>query len=114
MTKNERPSSVTKTKTTKTIAVLITTIHRGVFFGYAKEPDIDHVSTTKALKVTAARNCLRWSSALGGFLGLANLGPDAECKIGPRANLTILDITSVAEVSPAAVDRWEGANTSWR
>jgi len=83
--------------------VLVTTEHRGVFFGYA----INTNGKTIALK--NARSCIYWSASVKGFLGLAATGPDSQCRIGPRADLTLRAITSVAEVTPDAVEAWEVA-----
>jgi len=84
-------------------AVLVTTQHRGVFFGYEESRD----GTTIVLR--RARNCIRWSGTRG-FLGLAHDGPNDNCRIGPAADrLELLNVTSIAEVTPAAVDKWEGA-----
>lgn len=87
-------------------AVLVTTQHRGVFFGYATETD------GAAIKLRAARNCVYWSSDVKGFLGLAAAGPTKACKIGPAADIELRDITCVAECSTAAVQAWESA--PWR
>jgi hypothetical protein len=84
-------------------AVLVTTSHRGVFFGYAAD------TTGEAIQLRAARNCVYWSASLKGFLGLASEGPDKDCKVGPAADLQLRDITSVAEVTPKAIERWEAA-----
>ena len=84
-------------------AVLVTTAHRGVFFGYATETG----GTT--IKLRAARLCVYWSADLRGFMGLASNGPTSGCKIGPAADIELRDITSVSEVSPAAAERWEKA-----
>lgn len=85
-------------------AVLVTTEHRGVFFGYV---DTDgQVGSTVTLK--NARNCVYWSSATKGFLGLAVTGPDSNSRIGPRVEeLTLLGVTSVSAVSDGAIERWE-------
>jgi hypothetical protein len=90
-------------KKSKLRPVLVTTAHKGVFFGYAEKTDGD----TIALK--DARNCVYWSSDLKGFLGLAAFGPSATCRVGPKADLELRNITSVAAVSPEAVTRWESA-----
>lgn len=84
-------------------AVLVTTKHRGVFFGYAKETD------GEAINLRAARLCVYWSSDLRGFMGLASHGPSHSCKIGPAADIELRDITSVVEVTPQAVEKWEKA-----
>lgn len=83
--------------------VLVTTERRGVFFGYEESRD----GTTIILK--RARNCIRWSDTRG-FLGLAEGGPNDKCRIGPAAErLELLGVTSIADVTPAAVDKWESA-----
>lgn len=84
-------------------AVIVTTIHKGVFFGYAEDTD------GASIKLRSSRLCVYWSVAMGGFMGLASVGPDKSCKIGPRADITVRDITSVIEVSPEAVAKWEAA-----
>jgi hypothetical protein len=47
-----------------------------------------------------------------GFMGLASMGPDKECKVGPAADITVRKITAVLECSPQAVEKWEAA--PWR
>ena len=84
-------------------AVLVTTAHRGVFFGYAKN------TVGATIKLRGARMCVYWSADLRGFMGLASQGPNASCKIGPAADIELRDITSVTEVSPEAVEKWEKA-----
>jgi len=84
-------------------AVLVTTAHRGVFFGYTTKTD------GATIKLRAARNCIYWDAGTRGFLGLASSGPGASCKIGPAADIELRDITCVAEVSPPAVKAWEAA-----
>lgn len=83
--------------------VLVTTVHRGVFFGYANDTD----GNTIALK--DARNCIYWSADCKGFMGLAANGPTTGCRIGPKADITVRNITSVSEVTPEAVAKWEAA-----
>ncbi len=83
--------------------VLVTTEHRGVFFGYAD----DTSQTTVVLK--RARLCVYWSAEMKGFMGLASMGPNNKCRIGPAADITIRDITSVTECTPEAVKAWESA-----
>lgn len=82
-------------------AVLVTTAHRGVFFGYAT----DTSGAIVALK--RARNCLYWSSDVQGFVGLATNGPSRSCRVGPSANIELRDITSVVDVTPEATAKWE-------
>lgn len=84
-------------------AVLVTTAHRGVFFGYATETD----GTT--IKLRKARNCIYWPSEIKGFLGLASMGPVSGAKVGPAADIELRDITCVASCTDEAVERWEKA-----
>lgn len=86
--------------------VVVTTAHRGVFFGYATDIHGEHVALRRA------RLCLYWSSDVKGFMGLAATGPSASCRVGPAADITLRNITSVLEVTPAAVEAWESA--PWR
>lgn len=90
-------------KNGKERAVLVTTSHRGVFFGYAKDTD------GAIIKLRAARNCIYWPREQKGFLGLASEGPVAGARIGPAADLEVRDITSVAVCTPQAVQAWEKA-----
>ena len=83
--------------------VLVTTAHRGVFFGYA----ID--ITGNSIRLRAARNCIYWPAKNKGFLGLANTGPLKGAKIGPPANILLHNITCVAECTKEAVLAWEAA-----
>lgn len=84
-------------------AVLVTTSHRGVFFGYA----LDTSGAVIALR--AARNCIYWPAGNKGFLGLASDGPMSGSRVGPAADIEIRDITCVAECSDKAVKAWESA-----
>lgn len=83
--------------------VLVTTEFRGVFAGYATNTDGD------VIKLREARNCISWSSSIKGFLGLASIGPDNNCKIGPAADIELRKITSVAEVTAEAQAKWLAA-----
>lgn len=89
--------------TTTERPVLVTTAHRGVFFGYAENTDGDSIT------LRAARLCVYWSRDVRGFMGLAANGPTQGCRIGPPATITLRNITSVAEVTPTAVQAWEAA-----
>ena len=62
-------------------AVLVTTTHKGVFFGYAKN------TNGAIIKLRAARNCIYWPTDQKGFLGLASTGPVNGARIGPAADL---------------------------
>lgn len=84
-------------------AVLVTTKHRGVFFGYATATDGDTVS------LRAARCCIYWPASAKGFLGLAANGPGKGARVGPAADIELRDVTCVAQCTPEAIKAWESA-----
>ena len=86
--------------------VLVTTAHRGVFFGFAAETD------GETIRLERARLVVYWSADVRGFMGLAANGPTPSCRIGPPATITLRDITSVTEVEPEAERRFSDAQWS--
>jgi hypothetical protein len=84
-------------------AVLVTTSHKGVFFGYATE------TSGQIIKLRGARNCIYWPIQNKGFLGLASMGPVNGARVGPPADIELRDITCVAECTAVAVAAWEKA-----
>jgi hypothetical protein len=107
MTKKTAPKTTKKTATKKTAtpkerAVLITTAHRGVFFGYAADTSGDRITLLRA------RSIPRWRNTRG-FLGLASAGPNQSCRVGPAADIVLTAITCVAECTPEAAAAWERA-----
>ena len=83
--------------------VVVTTEHRGVFFGFV-DPG---AKSDKSLTLKRCRNCIHWAASIGGFLGLANIGPDSKCRIGMEAPSVLLhDITSVADCTEMAALAW--------
>lgn len=80
--------------------VVVTTSHKGVFFGYAIDTDGSQI------QLTEARLAIYWSADVKGFMGLASAGPSNNCRIGPPATITVRDITSVLEVTPEAEEKW--------
>lgn len=87
--------------------VLVTTTHRGVFCGRRGEGDLpDHIT------LHDARNCIYWHQSMGGFLGLAAVGPNDSCRIGAAVSeITLYDITSVTPVTAEAIAEWRKATT---
>lgn len=81
--------------------VIVTTAHRGVFFGYAEKTDGEQIALKRA------RNCIYWSSDVKGFIGLAATGPSKSSRVGPAADITLRNITAVLEVTPDAAKKWE-------
>jgi hypothetical protein len=90
-------------KKTQERPVIVTTAHRGVFFGYADATD------GETIFLKESRLCIYWSADMRGFMGLASIGPNSSCKIGPRADITLRSITSVIECTPEATEKWESA-----
>ena len=90
-------------KASKPRPVLVCTALRGVFFGYARKTS----GTTIILE--RARNILYWSADVRGFVGLASDGPSATCRVGPRAEMELRQVTCVVECTPQAVAAWEAA-----
>lgn len=93
-----------KTETSpKPVALLVTTAHKGVFFGYGQSS-----LTETVLRLECARMCVYWSADVKGMLGLAATGPSKSCKIGPEAPaIVVRDITAIVEVSPQAEEQWQ-------
>lgn len=92
---------------TERIPVLVTTAHRGVFFGFCDPLERDNKAK---IHLTRIRNCISWSADVGGFLGLAATGPSSSCKIGAEALEAVLhDITSCTLCTEGAVAKWTSA-----
>jgi hypothetical protein len=95
-----------KTKSNNRIPVMVTTEHKGVFFGYT--PPLDFAKPS--IRIEDARACLYWGTSVKGVLGLAATGPNTDCRVGPKVPAITLDkVTSVTEVSEAAAKAWEVA-----
>ena len=87
-------------------AILITTQHRGVFFGRVPE-DQDLNARTMALK--GARCAIYWGTTKG-VAELASDGPNSKSRVGAAVDLdAIHEITAVWAVSAKAADRWDSA-----
>lgn len=83
--------------------LLITTAHRGVFFGYAIP-----TGGAKVVRLEQAQMCVYWSADMKGVMGLASVGPSKECRIGPPVPaITLQDVTSEIEVSAEAEAKWK-------
>ena len=84
-------------------SVLVTTSHRGVFWGYLEETSKDGRTVT----LTGARNAIYWATSKG-FLELAQVGPNKASKVGSVApRITLYDVTSLTECTPEATKAWE-------
>ena len=90
-----------KTDKTET-AVVVTTEHRGVFFGYTKDV------TKRPLTLERMRMCIYWSADVKGVFGLCATGPNRTCKVGPAVPSSDLEkVTSVTTVTDEAAANWE-------
>lgn len=81
--------------------VLVTTLHKGVFFGYAED------TSGETISLKSARCCLYWDAETKGFMGLAAKGPNEKCRVGPAVDIELRNVTSVSECTPQAVKAWE-------
>lgn len=87
--------------------IIVTTEHRGVFFGYGVPSDAD------TIRIEDARMVVYWSADVRSVVGLAANGPSAGCKIGPKAPAIILrKVTAVIECSDEAARKFEEAKWS--
>ncbi|HWM26571.1 MAG TPA: hypothetical protein VNP98_17270 [Chthoniobacterales bacterium] len=83
------------------IPLVVTTAHRGVFFGYGR------TTTNKTIRLEKAQMCVSWSSDVKGVLGLAANGPTRGCRVGPPVPaMTLQDVTGVMEASEKAEKAW--------
>ena len=84
--------------------VLVTTAHRGVFFGHLSAGQDEDA---KSIVLTGCRNAIYWSGSKG-FLGLAAHGPEDGSRIGATApSVRLHDVTSITECTPEAASKWE-------
>lgn len=87
----------------KAVAIVVTTEHKGVFFGYGIPSD------EKSIRITNARMCVYWSADVKSVLGLAATGPSKSCRVGPSVPaITLNGVTSVMECSPESEKAWGG------
>lgn len=82
--------------------VVVTTKHRGVFFGTLSKRNGDTIT------LKDCRNCLYWPKTVKGFLGLAVTGPLDGSRVGPAAiEVELFGVTSIDLCSDEAVKAWE-------
>lgn len=82
--------------------VIVTTSHRGVFFGYASETSGD------VIHLRAAKMAIYWNTKKG-LLELAKVGPNSGSRVSDPADIEVRSVTSVIEVTPEAAAKWEAA-----
>ena len=85
--------------------VVVTTAHRGVFFGYLDE---NYKRGDTVIDLIKARNVLYWPRENHGFMGLAESGPRRGARIGPAVkSIELRDITSIMECSDGVAKKFE-------
>ena len=90
--------------TTKKRYVVVTTEHRGVFFGALNGSS----DTDKTVSLTEAQMCISWTASIGGVLGLAATGPDKTCRTTPAVPKIVLQsVTAVMDATPEAAKAWQ-------
>ena len=93
---------MTTTKTTR--PVVVTTEHRGVFFG-----NVEKIEPDNKIVLTDAQMCVYWSSDVKGVLGLAATGPSKSCKVTPAVpRIGLTGVTAIMDCTEAAVAAWRG------
>lgn len=84
--------------------MIVTTAHKGVFFGYGVPTD------APTIRIERARMVVYWSADVRGVVGLAAQGPTNGCRVGHQAPaITLRDVTAVIEVTQEAAERFEVA-----
>ncbi len=86
------------------LSKLITTKHRGVFFGQVDE-DTDLTPTTLT-GIKNARMAIKWHTK-NGVMELCETGPNNNTKVGDKADIDVLhDVTAVFNVTEEAAEKW--------
>jgi len=93
-------------------AILVTTDHKGIFFGYVDSMDAALMEREEtdgdAVTIKDARCCVYWPEECHGFLGLARKGPLPGAKVSPAVDeLIVYSVTSLSPVGGEAAERWE-------
>lgn len=89
----------------KTIAILVTTEYKGVFF--ARAPRNIDLSARTLKGLTDCRMAINWMNGKG-VMGLAQDGPDDKCLVSSSANIRALHcVTGVFDVTDAAAAKWD-------
>ena len=84
--------------------IIVTTSHKGAFFGYGVPSD------AASIRIEGARMIVYWSADVRSIVGLAATGPSNGCKIGPKAPaITLREVTAVIECSEESAKAFETA-----
>jgi hypothetical protein len=90
-----------KTKQDMPRPVIVCTEFKGVFFGFAED------TTGDVIHLKDARMAIYFGTTKG-VMQLAETGPTPSSKISAKADIEIRKVTAVFEVSPAAIEAWNG------
>jgi hypothetical protein len=97
---------MTEANTDQGTPVVVTTEHKGVFFGFLA-PGADPAA--KTVQITDAQMCVYWNSDVQGVVGLAATGPTRGSKVSrPAPRITLQAVTAVIDATPEAVSAWRG------
>lgn len=78
--------------------------HRGVFGGTLISYDKD----SKRAVMENAQMCIKWTSDIGGVLGLASKGPSTRCRISPPVpRIELEGVSAVMDATQEAQKSWE-------
>ena len=80
--------------------VIVTTEHRGVFYGWATDTSGDRIHLKRA------RMAIYWGTTRG-LMELCETGPTDKSRLSARADLEVRKITAVFAVTPEAAKAWE-------
>ena len=84
------------------VPLVITTKHRGVFFGYGT------YSGEEVVTLENARMVVYWSASTKSVVGLGAFGPDRSCRISPSVPcITVRDVTAGIVCTDSAVKNFE-------
>lgn len=88
---------------TKKRHVVVTTEHRGVFFGTLTAED----TAARTATLGDAQMCVYWSEDVQGVVGLAATGPTARCRVSrPAPSIALSGTTAVMDATPEATKAW--------
>lgn len=107
MTNQTQPVVVTVVVTQP---VVVSTEAGGVIFGYTTDV------TARPIILTNSRVCLYWGTSTGGMWGLAEQGPNDECRISAQVtgNVYLEGVVSILGADEQAAIAWGSAKVEGR
>jgi hypothetical protein len=91
-------------KTQEKQAVIVTTAHRGIFFGYSSV-DTEDAMRADIITLADARMIVYHSSDSHGVIGMGKRGPGTDARVS--SNVTSLTLKSLTSVFPVTDDSKE-------